>query len=253
MRLSRAFTLIELLVVIAIIAILAAVLFPVFARAKSAAFETRSVSNLHQIGLAWLMYSTDWDDEVMRAHLTEGNLDVYWWGSWNGTFLDIKGGFLYPYTHEKGIQDDPGFPRALRTVLGLTGYGYNYVYLSPSDYPPPNYNEVPIPVNQCQIGHPAKTVSFATCARINNWDYPTPTLEGNAYLDPPSNNYPGFHGVYNGTGVVLWCDGHVHAFHPVYRTGDFGYGFHASDFVANNLGDIDEDGNFATDELFDLN
>ncbi|MES1147497.1 MAG: prepilin-type N-terminal cleavage/methylation domain-containing protein, partial [bacterium] len=56
------FTLIELLVVIAIIALLAAILFPVFAQAKFAAKRTMDLSNLHQIGLAMDMYMGDYDD-----------------------------------------------------------------------------------------------------------------------------------------------------------------------------------------------
>ena len=59
---KKAFTLIELLVVIAIIAILAAILFPVFAQAKEAAKKTACLSNTKQIGLALLMYGTDNDD-----------------------------------------------------------------------------------------------------------------------------------------------------------------------------------------------
>ena len=65
----RGFTLIELLVVIAIIAILAAILFPVFARAREKARQTACLSNLKQIGVAVLMYAQDYD-EVYPLDLT---------------------------------------------------------------------------------------------------------------------------------------------------------------------------------------
>src|SRR5205085_11889273 len=57
----QGFTLIELLVVIAIIAILAAILFPVFARARAKARQTACVSNVRQLGMAWLQYVQDFD------------------------------------------------------------------------------------------------------------------------------------------------------------------------------------------------
>jgi prepilin-type N-terminal cleavage/methylation domain-containing protein/prepilin-type processing-associated H-X9-DG protein len=66
-RTRHGFTLIELLVVIAIIAILAAILFPVFARAREKARQSSCQSNLKQIGLAWAMYAQDYDERIPRG------------------------------------------------------------------------------------------------------------------------------------------------------------------------------------------
>lgn len=65
---KRAFTLIELLVVIAIIAILAAILFPVFAQAKLAAKKTQSTSNIKQTATAFMIYLADYDDQFPSAY-----------------------------------------------------------------------------------------------------------------------------------------------------------------------------------------
>jgi len=72
---SKGFTLIELLVVIAIIAILAAILFPVFAKAREKARQSSCLSNEKQIGLGFLMYAQDYDEILPGVH----NNVVYWY------------------------------------------------------------------------------------------------------------------------------------------------------------------------------
>ncbi len=76
-RTSNGFTLIELLVVIAIIAILAAILFPVFARAREKARQTTCLSNMKQQGLAVFMYTDDYDEMLPPASNWKGRLDPY--------------------------------------------------------------------------------------------------------------------------------------------------------------------------------
>ncbi len=65
---KNGFTLIELLVVIAIIAILAAILFPVFAKARAKAVQTTCLSNVRQLALAFLMYAQDYDERMPFAY-----------------------------------------------------------------------------------------------------------------------------------------------------------------------------------------
>lgn len=235
----RGFTLIELLVVVAIIAILAAILFPVFARARESARKTSCLSNLKQIGLGWMQYTQDYDEKVMPVSISVPGKVFYWWGSYDGTTLREGEGLLQPYMKSAQIQACPSFDNKLRAALGLTGYGYNYGYLTAGR-------------SLAAIQSPAQTLVMADAARLNTWAYATPTLEGNTYIDRPSNNYPGLHARHNGTGNVLWADGHAKAMKPTYRSGGFGFGYNGADFQKNQLGDLDEDGNLATNEYFDL-
>jgi prepilin-type N-terminal cleavage/methylation domain-containing protein len=96
---KRAFTLIELLVVIAIIAILAAILFPVFAQAKEAAKKTTAISGIKQYGTAAAIYNTDYDDLFPLGFGARPGIGT--WG-WNVTHPYPAGWF------DDGIWGTPG-------------------------------------------------------------------------------------------------------------------------------------------------
>ena len=104
---KRAFTLIELLVVIAIIAILAAILFPVFAQAKAAAKKTTCLSNMKQIGLASMMYLNDYDGAYPQVKQSDAQPDV---DDADGSIEDPDYGsvfaLIFPYTGGGTITED---------------------------------------------------------------------------------------------------------------------------------------------------
>ncbi len=113
------FTLIELLVVIAIIAILAAILFPVFAQAKMAAKKTQQISNLKQVGLAIIMYAGDYDDNTSPSYndLNEN-------GGWAGEINFVK--FNLPYIKNVNTFFSPIDTHAGKIWPGMDWAGVNF-------------------------------------------------------------------------------------------------------------------------------
>ena len=127
------FTLIELLVVIAIIAILAAILFPVFGRAREQARKTVCCSNLKQIGLAVMMYAQDYDETMPPYSQGWGFRGSLGYGGGDGPrWADV----IYPYVKNRAVFDCPS-GSTQRMAIFPGGYyfditKYSYGYSSPS-------------------------------------------------------------------------------------------------------------------------
>ena len=150
----RGFTLIELLVVIAIIAILAAILFPVFARAREKARTASCQSNLHQLGVAMGMYVDDYDGHYPWDDLTIGTregIDPTW--TWRL--------MVYPYVNNTQVYVCPSAPRVASfdavwpDYAGAAGYAINHVHwdddLGNGAEPPPGRTAT-------EVHFPARTV-----------------------------------------------------------------------------------------------
>src|SRR5262245_43773472 len=132
MRSRRAFTLIELLVVIAIIAILAAILFPVFAQAREKARQTTCLSNLKQLGMGMMQYTQDYDENYPvnnrsypMSYLDNGNQCCDYHGVWAKQ--------IHPYTKNVQVIDCPSRKRieyrSIRDTPTATATGLRILWL----------------------------------------------------------------------------------------------------------------------------
>jgi len=134
----KGFTLIELLVVIAIIAILAAILFPVFAQAREQARKASCLSNCKQLGLAMQMYAQDYDDMLPGWDNPQAHPLAAQWQSWA-----IVIPLIDAYVKGTNVWFCPSAPRDAAHLVGPKGqqfyesYGYNeYIYNSNHVVPP---------------------------------------------------------------------------------------------------------------------
>jgi len=241
----RAFTLIELLVVIAIIALLAAILFPVFGRARENARRTSCQSNLMQIGKGLIQYSQDYDEHV----------PLPWFGPDDDT-SGVGGRYkwmdaIYPYVRNEQIFDCPSQnldttnsldsrPYLYHDGSGANGSGYDYgSYAANNAY----YNVGPIALPPFSIGAtlasyvvPSTTVWVSESMKSTNTGtqyYKTYEFSWATKTDQPVTIVPvGETPTLNGTNVansavkadviaarhldtvnILYCDGHVKVDH----------------------------------------
>jgi len=217
----RAFTLIELLVVIAIIAILAAILFPVFARAREAARQSACLSNLRQMSSATAMYVQDYEAYPLYSSGPD---------RWHS--------LLQPYIKNEQVRVCPS--AGIRYDVRNQSYGYNYQYLARDAARGGTGG-----VGEAVIEYPADTIAIADSGGTGGWQQgplpwaPSPDstcdrLYNHGYtIDPPflppspgnrwgtscaiSNPLPGWPGAghtriaprHHGGANIAFCDGHA--------------------------------------------
>lgn len=158
-----AFTLIELLVVIAIIAILASILFPVFARARESARRTSCLSNLKGLALAWTMYTQDNDEGAVPTQWLDGAVYHLWHGTGvsGGTF-EYTDSPMWPYMKNAQFTGCGSATYEDEAYWGMTDYGYNINYIGGYGTSGPNADFMTTtPVKLAKITAPAKTILFA--------------------------------------------------------------------------------------------
>lgn len=233
-RKQNGFTLIELLVVIAIIAILAAILFPVFAQAREKARQASCISNEKQIGLGLIQYSQDYDEMMVKA----------WYGNAGYNPSDPNPATakykwmdaVYPYVKSTQVFSCPDFNDNLNQ--GMTGKYVNFANLtSPDDT---HYGSYAINATYWDgnltdngVSSPAASIGGTTSLTLSQLAHPATTAwiadgEGSFQFDWPNVNPP----VVNTGGIsswgssyrgdncaarhtqyvdVVWCDGHAKA------------------------------------------
>jgi len=249
LRKRAAFTLIELLVVIAIIAILAAILFPVFAIAKESAKKTTSLSNVKQLGLGVINYMADFDDTIPMSEYDSGANYVSWAMM---TYPYVKSGAVVTsstgrqnHNASSGLYRSPSnpFPETASNGPGNYSYGVHMSLFVTNYYESwAGYPGVDTPANpgvmMSAVDAPADKVMMMEKGANDpgsNWNYPffhdwqamwigaictTPGDPSTVYRDGVESYTPGtivYTPYFDNDCPTTWSGGWECAAHPRYR------------------------------------
>jgi len=222
----RAFTLIEILIVIAIIAILAAILFPVFASAREKARSATCTSNLRQIGIALAMYRNDYDSVNVIYRMCPsgpyggpcGNLSTAysgsgekWWAPYDNTvtpttivpdsdYVGDKAGMIQPYVHNLAIFKCPSANPPLQV-----GYAMSYISLGAMGKPDSYVGNPAVFVVWDHSKTPgcADTITADIPSSQNGTWQPFPPAQDTTHIHYPLRHTGGFHGLrYDGSVTI---------------------------------------------------
>jgi prepilin-type N-terminal cleavage/methylation domain-containing protein len=230
----RGFTLIELLVVIAIIALLAAILFPVFSSARANARAAVCLSNVKQLGLATMLYVQDYDEEfvnVTEDH--EGAPYVPWWPRFD---YPMPGGGVYgwytikqaigiipgvvpdwgillvdAYTKNQGIFACPdGDPTVARGATPTDNAGYAYTnWIADTGnfrHPAALLAEIPRPAETVVYFDTGKAARYIEMQGYYGYPYPGSAFNPNECCPRCWDDWPAIH---HGGHQYVWADGHA--------------------------------------------
>jgi prepilin-type N-terminal cleavage/methylation domain-containing protein/prepilin-type processing-associated H-X9-DG protein len=203
---KKGFTLIELLVVIAIIAILAAILFPVFARARENARRASCQSNLKQVGLALAQYTQDYDERFPAWATANYNIgEVKRWNINMQPYVKSSQVFTCPSNPDKSVETFAGVSISVHYGANVNGTGLKDTATDHkgegvfSDWSTPG-------ILLSEFSTPATTISVAEVGVPI--DYGILAIDRSAYANSLWNGHLG-------TGNYLFVDGHVKSLKPM--------------------------------------
>jgi len=219
---KRAFTLIELLVVIAIIAILAAILFPVFAQAREKARQASCLSNQKQIGLAFVMYEQDYD-ELFPASTYFPGISLYYSAidpSQNGQQINTMM-LVVPYLKSHHVWACPSNPYNNKpmnygnTVDAFCSYALNMQVFDSVYYGAPHTSGfIDKPANKIMLAE-SVAYAFGSGPPPNGNGAGSTSLGWSYWTSNDQNGFPTEAFCHRtGTMNVAFCDGHAKAVTP---------------------------------------